>query len=307
MKKYSLLVRWGCFALVPFIVLSLMAHTYRPKQPTMAFNNMNDTVPDKKRNKVTRENGDRDLDKELRQLDKAEENLDKVKEKDWDKIEKDINESLRKIDLDKIKRQAEEAVKRVDVDKINREIEASLQRIDFDKMQAQINESMEEVSKIDKEAIKKELEEAKKQVKEAMEKQEWKEELKHAQKINSEKIAQEMEHAKREMEKAKDEMQHQKLHFRADMDKAKVEVGKAREELKGYQEMIYDMEKEGLLSSKGDYTIEYKNGELLINDKKQPKEVADKYQPYFKTKQVTIKKEDGDMKINQHRSDTHLD
>jgi hypothetical protein len=116
-----------------------------------------------------------------------------------------------------------------------------------------------------------------------------------------------MENAKREMAKAKVELQKQKGEFRKQMDKAKVEMQKAKEEMKGYQEMIYQIEKDGLLNTKEDYSIEYRSGDLFINDKKQPQAVTDKYKKYFK-KNIAIKKQDGKMEINHHeRSDTQSD
>ena len=82
------------------------------------------------------------------------------------------------------------------------------------------------------------------------------------------------------------------------MASSRVEVDKAKEEVKGYQEMIYDMEKEGLLNTKEDYTIEYKDGDLFINGKKQPQEVTDKYKKNFRKKNIAIKKQDGNVKID---------
>jgi hypothetical protein len=68
------------------------------------------------------------------------------------------------------------------------------------------------------------------------------------------------------------------------------------------------MEKEGLLNTKDDYTIEYKDGDLFINDKKQSSDITDKYKKYFKQKKIAIKKVDGEMKIDHLKiSDTHLD
>src|SRR6185436_17481512 len=110
-----------------------------------------------------------------------------------------------------------------------------------------------------------------------------------------------------EIARVREDMKSQKLNFKIEMDKAREEVNKAKEEMKGYQEMIYEMEKEGLLNTKEDYSIEYKAGDLFINDKKQPQSVTDKYTPYFKKKNIAIKKQDGKMKINhQERLDTHL-
>jgi hypothetical protein len=62
------------------------------------------------------------------------------------------------------------------------------------------------------------------------------------------------------------------------------------------------MEKDGLLNTKEDYSIRYNDGELFINDKKQPQDVTDKYKKYLPKKNIAIKKEDGKMNINHHKS-----
>lgn len=54
----------------------------------------------------------------------------------------------------------------------------------------------------------------------------------------------------------------------------------------------------GLFNTKEDYTIEYKDGELTVNGKKQPQAVADKYKKNFSKKSIAIKKQDGDININ---------
>ena len=309
--------RWGSLALLSLAaVVTLLAFNGGPaKQPAPdgyrdyhIANHTQDTLP-QKRNKITREEtGDRDLDKELWQLDKAQEQLDKMKDKDWDEIQRKIEESISKIDVEKIQQQVDNAVRKIDYEKINRQVQEALRKIDFDKIQREIDQSLDDAKKIDREEIKRELEKAKKQVKEAMEKEDWKEDLKEAQQYSREEVKKELENAKKEMARAREEMKDHKLNFKKEMEKAKVEVDRAKTELKGYQEMIYEMEKDGLLSTSADYTIEYKNGDLFINDKKQPAEVADKYKKYFTKKNIAIKKHDGKIDVNHHeRSDTHLD
>jgi Asp-tRNA(Asn)/Glu-tRNA(Gln) amidotransferase A subunit family amidase len=132
--------------------------------------------------------------------------------------------------------------------------------------------------------------------------------MKEAQKHSKEEVKKELENAKKELARAKEEMKHQKIDMKKELDHAKVGIDKAKAELKDYQEMIYDMEKDGLLNTKEDYSIEYKDGDLFINDKKQSQAVADKYKKYFKQKKIAIKKVDGEMKIDHlNISDTHFD
>lgn len=316
MKLNQPCIRWGSLALAGSVV-TLLAFTGGPKQTPVPdgyrdyhiANHNTDTIPTQKRNKITREDAnDRDLDKELRQLDDAKEKLEQMKDKDWEAISKQVEESIYKIDFDKIQQQVNEAVKRIDVEKMHRQVEESLRKIDFDKIQRDLDQSFEDVKRVNKDDIKREIENARREVDNALRNEEWKEELKEAQRHSREDVQKELDNAKREMARVRKDMKNQKFNFQKDMDKAREEVGKAAAEMKGYQEMIYEMEKDGLLNTKEDYSIEYKSGDLFINDKKQPQSVTDKYNKYFKKKNIAIKKQDGKMKINhQERSDTHID
>ncbi|OQP47808.1 hypothetical protein A4H97_31075 [Niastella yeongjuensis] len=301
MKLNQPLIRWGSLALVTSVV-TLLAFTGGPQKEQSIFNHNTDTIPTQKRNKITREDAnDRDLDKELRQLDDAKEKLEQMKDRDWEQISKQVEETIYKIDFDKIQQQVDEAVKRIDVEKMHREVEESLRRIDFDKIQQNIDQ-------VNKEDLKREIEKARREVENALRNEEWKQELKEAQRRSKDDVQKELDNAKKEMDRVKEELRNQKFDFKKDMDKAREEVDKAREEMKGYQELIYEMEKDGLLNTKEDYSIEYKSSDLFINDKKQPQSVTDKYSKYFKKKNIAIKKQGGKMKINhQERSDTHLD
>jgi DNA repair exonuclease SbcCD ATPase subunit len=285
MKMHPSITRWGfpC-AIIGATVFTLVAFTGAPKQNAVIVNHVQDTIPEK------------DLDKELRQLDKAQEQLDKIKDKDWEKMERDVQESLKKIDLEKIQQQATAAMKQADLEKINAQIQESLKKIDFDKIQRELDQSM---SKIDKDQIARELDKARLQVDQALGKANWQQEFKN-QKFRQEEVEKQMANAQKQLEKAREDMKHQQFNFKQNIDKAKVDIDRTKEELKSYQEMIYDMEKDGLLNTKDDYTIEYKDGDLFINDKKQPQEVTDKYKKYFKENKTTIKKENGHIKINNN-------
>lgn len=314
MNLHQPFTRWGSLAILSLTaVITLLAFTGGPVQHPAPdsyrdYHYNQDTLP-QKRNKVTREeSGDRDLDKELRQLDKAQEQLEKIKDRDWDEIQRKVEESMQKIDAEKIQQQVDNAMRNIDYEKINRQIQESLKKIDFDKIQRDIDQSLAEEKKVNKEEIKREIENAKKQVQEAMEKEDWKEEMKQAQQYSRDDVKKELENAKKELAKVKDELKDQKLNMKKDLENARTEIDKAKAELKDYQEMIYDMEKAGLINTKEDYTIEYRSGDLFINDKKQPQEVADKYKKYVHKKNIAIKKRDGKLNIDDHEnSDKHFD
>lgn len=150
MKLNQPYIRWGSLALAGSVI-TLLAFSGEPKQTPVPDDNRDchitnyttDTIPAQKRNKITREGAhDRDLDKELRQLDEAKEKLEQIKDKDWDVISKQVEESISKIDFDKIQQQVNEAVKRIDVEMIHRQVQESLRKIDFDKIQRDLKNQL---------------------------------------------------------------------------------------------------------------------------------------------------------------------
>lgn len=296
MKINSTYVRRGIPTLGVAAVLALVAWAGGPQQPTTGKQLSQDTVPTK-RNKATREAYEKDLDKEIRQLDQAKENLKAV---DWDKIQRSVDEAYKSIDFEKIQEQVDNSMKQIDMEKINRQVEASLKSIDFEKIQQQVDESLKNAyANIDKDEIKKELEAARLEVEQELKNsKDWKKEVEAAQKVNKEEIQKEMERSRKEVARAMEKLDKEKLNWKEKMEGAWEGIDKAKEEFKGYQEMIYDMEKEGLLSTKSDYTIRYKDGKLTVNGKQQSDEIVSKYKKYFKHDKVTIRKEDGDMDID---------
>jgi hypothetical protein len=280
MKVHRNYKGWGLTsALLMVSVFILIAWTGNPQQPKALANQSQDTIPSKQKTRVTRQPGDRDLDYELRQLEKAKEDM---KDVDWNDISEKMNNAFKGIDMEKISKEIEKARVSVDFDKIQQQIEGSLKSIDFDKIQKEISESLNEsLSKVDMEKISKELDKAKIEVTEELKKQDWKKELEEAKKFD----------------------------FTEQMKNAGKEIEKATVEVKGYQEMIYAMESEGLLNTKEDYRIEYKAGELSINGVKQSQDITDKYKKYFPEKKlkIVIKKKDGEMHLDYGNSNVHID
>lgn len=288
-------------------VLALVAWAGNPQRHVAGNQVSQDTVP-AKNNKATRQTNERDLDKEIRQFEEAKE---KLKEVDWDKIQQSVDAAYKKIDFEQIQEQIDKAMKQINLEEINRQVEASLKSIDLEKMQQAVDESLKNATAVhlDKEVIKKELEAARLEVeKELKNGEERKKEMERHQKLNKETIQKEMEHARKEMVKAMENIHHERLGWKEKLSKAHEEIDKAKEEFKGYQDMIYSLEKEGLLSTKDDYTIQYKDGELHINGKQQPAEVLNRYKKYFKKHdKVTIRKKSGDMDIDTDSDDKKFD
>jgi hypothetical protein len=101
------------------------------------------------------------------------------------------------------------------------------------------------------------------------------------------------------MEKVKLEMQKVKPQMEQSLKEAREQIEKAKKELTVYKTLIDGLEKDGLIDRKGTYTIQYKDGDLIINDKKQPAEVTNKYKDMLSGhKNFTIKKTNDDFDID---------
>lgn len=166
--------------------------------------------------------------------------------------------------------------------KIEWDNDGELHYVDLDKIMKQVESSLDN---IDFEGIRKETLKATDELKKELDKKDW----------------------EKEINKVKDELQLEKLDMKGIMDKANEGLDKAKDELQGYQEMIYDMEKEGLLNTKDDYVIKYRNNELFINGNKQSPETTEKYRKYFKREKITIRKEEGEINIHHGDSNVHID
>jgi chromosome segregation ATPase len=300
-------------ALVGLTMLGLSSLAFTENQSHKNFQVAGDTLPKPKAAK-------KDFDKELQDLDRAmkqlqnspdidfnkmqkdlDESMKKLQEQmaqhmiDVDKMQKDLKESIEKINTEKIQAQLQASLKqleKIDVQKLQDELKASLSNIDSEKMRAQIDASLKSIDKIDLEKMEKEIEKSIEEVKVNVHPEEIEKKVRESlEKVDIDKI-------KGDMNRAKDELEENKGHIKVDLDNAKKDLEKAKQEIQGYQEMVYQMESDKLLSTKGDYKVEYKNGKILINGVTQPDSVTNKYKKYFRQDGVTIKKENGKLNIN---------
>lgn len=213
-----------------------------------------DTTIPKQRNYDKNELRMKELDEAMKKLDIEMKNLD-LHMKDLDiEISKNVSEALAAIDFEKIGKEVEAELKKVDFDKINREVNEELKKIDMNKISIEVNEALkeaqEEIKKIDMQKLQKEMKEM--QLK--LDSKEFKAEIDNA-----------MKDAKKEMEKAK-------------------------QELRDLKDFTTALQNDGLVDKKKGYTVEWtKDGDLIINGKKQPKEISDKYSRYYKKDGYTIK------------------
>jgi esterase/lipase len=79
---------------------------------------------------------------------------------------------------------------------------------------------------------------------------------------------------------------------------AKKSIDKAKMELQEYKTFIDELEKDGLINKKENYSVEHQNGLFKINDKTQPAGVYNKYKSFLKKhKDFKMKKEDDGFEI----------
>lgn len=222
----------------------------------------------------------RDLDEAIEETDRAMEKLDKeFRDIDWDKFRREMEASLSKIDAEKIQAEVRKAMKEVDIAKIKADVEAALAKVDGEKMQSEITKAIKE---IDLAKIKEEV-------------------MASLKEIDMDKIKTEidMEKLKEEMKGLEKELQKIGPEVKKSLEGAREEIQKAKAELQAYKSFVDGLEKDGLISKKKGYTLEHKNGELLINGKKQPEDVYNKYRSFLdKHKRFTLKNEDDDFNID---------
>ena len=107
------------------------------------------------------------------------------------------------------------------------------------------------------------------------------------------------EFKKVEMPKIEAEMKKIKPKIDEELKKAKVQIEKAKQDIKEYKAFEDALEKEGLINKKENYSIEHKNGQLIINGKVQPQAVYDKYRNFLeKHKQFNWKKDDEGLDLD---------
>jgi hypothetical protein len=151
---------------------------------------------------------------------------------------------------------------KIDMKEMKEQIENAMKQIDMAKIQTDINNS---ISKIDMDKIKLELDKVKE--------------------IDFKGIEENLKKMKPQLEKT--------------MQDAKESIEKAKKELFEYKGFIDGLDKDGLIDKNKNYTIEYKNGELTINGKKQSADVVKKYSGFLKDrKDFTIKKDEDNFNID---------
>ena len=241
------------------ITLAAFQKRQKPKAIDIPQSNPTDTIPKKKELKI-------------RNLDEALEDLDDIRvEADLEKVNAELAKIGPEVEkaVERARIEVEEAVKDIDMAAISKEINAAVSKVDCEKINEEVKEA---IAKVDWDEIKKEIAEVKE--------------------IHLEKINVDMEKVNVELRKIKPELEEK-------LANVKIEVEKAKKELKEYKEFIDGLDNDGLINKKSEYSIKHKNGELIINDKVQPEAVYNKYRGFLeKHKTLTIEKSDNDFNID---------
>ena len=214
-------------------------------------------------------------DKKIRDLDDVLDELDQAEIKvNMEKVNAELKEAMKQIDMAKIQMNVDKAMKEVDMEKVKAEIEKATKEIDAVKIEKELNQSL---ASVDWEKMNKAMEEVKK--------------------VDMSKLDADMKKLEIEMKGLGPKLQ-------KEMENAKAGIEKAKAEMKEYKSFVDGLEKDGLINKKEDYTIQHKNGELLINGKRQPADVYNKYRPFLKKhEKFTIRKSDDDFNIYNHDDD----
>ncbi len=226
-----------------------------------------DTVPKNKADRKVR-----DLDDVLDEMDGAQFKVD------MGKVNEQLKEAMKQIDMAKIQMNLDKAMKEVDMEKIKADIEKATHDINTAEIDKAVKESLASVD----------WEKMNKQIKEQMD---------EVKKIDMSKLD-------TDMKKLNDQMKNLGPQIEKEMANAKISIEKAKAEMKEFKGFVDGLEKDGLINKKATYTIQHKNGELIINGKKQPADVYSKYQNFLKKhEKFTIKKSDDDFNFYNDSDD----
>lgn len=219
-----------------------------------------DTLPKKSGKKV------KNLDEALEELDKAQAELERSLkdippiEFDGEKIGAEVEKAMKEIDGEKLKMQIEQAMKEINPEKLKAQMEAAMKQIDMEKIKLQMADAMKELD----------AQKLNTQVQEAL------------AKVDMEKIKVQMEELKKiELPKIEEEMKKIKPQLEESLKKARVDIEKAKQDLKEYKAFQNNLERDGLINKKEDYSIEHKDGQLIINGKVQPQAFYNKYRSFL--------------------------
>jgi len=142
-----------------------------------------------------------------------------------------------------------------------------ISRAELENAQLELERAQAEIAKQDWKKVEAELANAKVEVERA---------------IKASQAAFEIEGMQKAMAEAEKSLANQKGKIADEMKKAELEMKKAHEQIGLMQQGMEMMEKEGLIKPNESINLEWEDEIMILNGKKQSKEVSDKYRKYFK-------------------------
>src|SRR5438128_962874 len=115
-------------ALLGLITLGLSSLAWTDNQSSQSFQSTADTLPKSKSAK-------KDFDKQLQQLDKAMKSLQNTPDVDFNKLQSDLGESMKKVE-------EQMANQKLDMDKMEKDLKESIGKINTDKIEAELKSSL---------------------------------------------------------------------------------------------------------------------------------------------------------------------
>lgn len=188
-------------------------------------------------------------------------------------IEKEMSKALKALEEEKIVLKKQEALNSINIEKMQVDVDKALKEVrtasERKQLETELKKALSEIKKIDTKEIELQLEKAR------------------------EEILQQKEHLRLDMEKAREEIQKELStnNLKEEMNKARIEIEAAKEEITSYKKLIQALEKDGLLKTGENYVVEYDNGILTINGKRQQEAISNKYKNYFRKDKIRLQKE----------------
>jgi hypothetical protein len=127
------LKQWLFFIVFLCLAVTVTARTAKKQENQPVFRYKQDTIPAKKQGgqNIPEENCQKSLERSLENMEKARERLeDRFRQVDWDRVNREIEKSIKELDLEKILNQT------------NKTVQQALENIDFKKLEERIEQSL---------------------------------------------------------------------------------------------------------------------------------------------------------------------
>jgi chromosome segregation ATPase len=204
---------------------------------------------------------------------------------DWEELQKQINNSMEKVNRE-IKDQ------QIDMEQLKKKINETVNSIDLDKIKEETARAMQHVkADVDLNTMNEEIQRALSNVEKQINGDELRKRIDEATSVN-------MDQMKKAVNEAGEAIRSNKYRMKDEIQKAKERIKSTKAELKNYKQMLEEMQGDGLVDTKKDYSVEYNDGELFINDQRQPANVLEKYKGFFKSDHTKIYKTNGEFNID---------